>query len=129
MIFEAPLLLLFAPLLAIAFGALAWMARRRRIRLAAAWSRALGSAARMRSRRAPLVLALAELLAGIARAGPRGGRAWVTAESHALNMVIAVDISRSMLAEDVAPSRLQRAVRECRRLVQDLQGDRIGLIA
>ncbi|HEU4587001.1 MAG TPA: VWA domain-containing protein [Gemmatimonadales bacterium] len=129
MIFEAPLLLLFAPLLAIAFGALAWMARRRRIRLAAAWSRALGAAARARGRRVPLVLALVALLAGIALAGPRGGRARVTAESHALNMVIAVDISRSMLAEDVAPSRLQRAVRECRRLVQDLQGDRIGLIA
>ncbi|HEU4587482.1 MAG TPA: VWA domain-containing protein [Gemmatimonadales bacterium] len=129
MIFEAPLLLLFAPLLALAFGALAWMARRRRIRLAAAWSRALGAAARARGRRVPLVLALVALFAGIALAGPRGGRARVTAESRALNLVIAVDISRSMLAEDVSPSRLQRAVRECRRLVQDLQGDRIGLIA
>lgn len=129
MIFEAPLLLLFAPLLGLAFGALAWMARRRRIRLAAAWSRALGAAARARGRRVPLVLALVALFAGIALAGPRGGRARVTAESHALNLVIAVDISRSMLAEDVSPSRLQRAVRECRRLVQDLQGDRIGLIA
>jgi Ca-activated chloride channel family protein len=43
--------------------------------------------------------------------------------------VFAVDISRSMLAEDVQPSRLQRAVRESRRLIQDLQGDRLGLIA
>jgi hypothetical protein len=43
--------------------------------------------------------------------------------------VIAVDVSRSMLAEDVAPSRLQRAVREARRLVEDLPGDRLGLIA
>ena len=34
-----------------------------------------------------------------------------------------------MLAEDVAPSRLQRAVREARRLVEDLPGDRLGLIA
>jgi Ca-activated chloride channel family protein len=34
-----------------------------------------------------------------------------------------------MLAEDVAPSRLQRAGREARRLIQDLEGDRLGLIA
>jgi Ca-activated chloride channel family protein len=42
---------------------------------------------------------------------------------------MAIDISRSMLAEDVAPSRLQRAGREARRLIQDLEGDRLGLIA
>ena len=49
-------------------------------------------------------------------------------ESRALSLVIAVDISRSMLAEDVAPNRLERAKREARRLVQDLDGDRLGLI-
>jgi len=43
--------------------------------------------------------------------------------------VLAMDISRSMLAEDVAPNRLQRATREARRLIQDLEGDRLGLIA
>ena len=40
-----------------------------------------------------------------------------------------MDISRSMLAEDTKPSRLQRAVREARRLVQDLGQDRLGLVA
>jgi Ca-activated chloride channel family protein len=129
MIFEAPLLLVLAPVVAVALGLLAWMARRRRLRLAAAWSRAFGAAARARGRRAPLAIGGAALLAAVALAGPRGGRARVTTESHALNLVLAVDISRSMLAEDVAPSRLQRAVRECRRLVQDLEGDRLGLIA
>jgi Ca-activated chloride channel family protein len=129
MIFEAPLVLALAPLVAAAVGLLAWFARRRRIGLAAAWSRALARLARSRARRAPVALGLVALLAGIALAGPRGGRAQVTAESHALNLVIAVDISRSMLAEDVNPSRLQRAIRESRRLVQDLEGDRIGLIA
>ena len=43
--------------------------------------------------------------------------------------MFAVDISRSMLAEDVQPNRLQRAIRESRRLIQDLEGDRLGLIA
>ena len=46
-----------------------------------------------------------------------------------MSLVFAMDISRSMLAEDVAPSRLARATREARRLIQDLDGDRLGLIA
>jgi Ca-activated chloride channel family protein len=129
MIFEAPLLLALAPILALALGVLAWLARRRRVRLATAWSAALGRDARRRVRRGPLIVALAALAAGVALAGPRGGRTKVTAESHALSLVLAVDISRSMLAEDVSPSRLQRAVREARRLVQDVDGDRVGLIA
>jgi Ca-activated chloride channel family protein len=53
----------------------------------------------------------------------------VTTETKALTMVLAVDISRSMLAEDADPSRLGRVQREARRLIQDLRGDRIGLIA
>ncbi|HEX9054690.1 MAG TPA: VWA domain-containing protein [Gemmatimonadales bacterium] len=129
MIFETPLLLVLAPVLALALAALAWLARRRRVRLATAWSAALGWEARRRARRGPLILALAALAAGIALAGPRGGRTKVTVETHALNMVLAVDISRSMLAEDVTPSRLRRAVREARRLVQDVEGDRVGLLA
>jgi Ca-activated chloride channel homolog len=129
MIFETPLLLALTPLLALLLGALAWAARRRRVRFATAWSAALGRIARGRVRRGPLAVGLATLCAGIALAGPRGGRAKVTAETHALNLVIAMDISRSMLAEDVSPNRLQHAVRESRRLVQDIEGDRVGLIA
>ena len=65
----------------------------------------------------------------MALAGPRWGRTEIQTESRALSLVFAVDISRSMLAEDAAPNRLQRAVREARRLIQDLDGDRLGLIA
>ena len=49
--------------------------------------------------------------------------------ARGLNVLIAVDVSRSMLAEDVEPNRLQHAIREARRLVQDLRADRIGVIA
>jgi Ca-activated chloride channel homolog len=128
-IFETPLLLALTPLLALLLGGLASAARRRRVRFATAWSAALGRRARGQVRRGPLAVGLATLCAGIALAGPRGGRAKVTAETHALNLVIAMDISRSMLAEDVSPNRLQHAVRESRRLVQDIEGDRVGLIA
>src|SRR4051812_35127532 len=129
MTFDAPLLLFVAPLIALAFGFAAWMARRRRVRLAGRWSAALGRLARSRGAWAPVVIGLSALLAVIGLAGPRAGRTEVRAESRALSLVFAVDISRSMLAEDVAPSRLQRAAREARRLIQDLEGDRLGLIA
>jgi Ca-activated chloride channel homolog len=129
MTFDAPLLLFLAPVLGLAFGLGAWLARRQRVRLARRWSASLGRLARSRGGWAPAVLGLTALLATIGLAGPRAGRTQVKTETRALSLVFAVDISRSMLAEDVAPSRLQRASREARRLIQDLEGDRLGLIA
>jgi Ca-activated chloride channel family protein len=129
MTFDVPLLLFVAPLLGLAMGLGAWLGRGRRIRLARRWSPALGRAARGRGGWAPVVLGLVAVLATVALAGPRYGRTEIKTESRALSLVFAMDISRSMLAEDVAPSRLGRAVREARRLIQDLEGDRLGLIA
>ncbi len=129
MIFDAPLLVFLAPLVALAVGFAAWLSRGRRIRLARRWSPALGRLARARGGWAPVVLGVVALLAVIGLAGPRLGRKEIRTETRALSLVFAVDISRSMLAEDVAPNRLQRAVREARRLIQDLDGDRLGLIA
>jgi Ca-activated chloride channel homolog len=106
MSFEAPLLLALAPLVALFIAAGAWLARGRRIRLARSWSDALGREARSRGRWAPLVLGIVALLAALALAGPRWGSASVTTETRALSVVLAVDISRSMLAEDASPSRL-----------------------
>ena len=129
MIFEFPWLLFVAPLAALVAAAGAWIAWRRRVALAGAWSPVLARVARGRGRWGPPALGLVTLFALIALAGPRGGPATVTTESRALSMVLAIDISRSMLAEDSRPSRLARAVREARRLVQDSPGDRVGLIA
>lgn len=129
MTFETPLLLAAAPLLGGLLAGLGWLARRRRLSAAAAWSAALAGIARLRARATPVILGVAGVLAGVALAGPRGGPRSVVAETRSLNLVIAVDVSRSMLAEDVAPSRLGRSVREARRLVEDLAGDRIGLLA
>ena len=129
MTFDAPLLLILAPILGLTVGLGAWLARRQRIRMARRWSASLGRLARSRGGWAPLILGLSATLAGVGLAGPRAGRTQVKTESRALSLVFAVDISRSMLAEDVAPSRLQLAGREARRLIQDLEGDRLGLIA
>lgn len=128
-VFDEPLVLWLVPLCAGAAWILAWTARRRRIGRAAAWSPALALSAAQDGPRAAYVLALAGAALACALAGPRWGRTSVTTETRALDLVIAVDVSRSMLAEDQAPNRLGRAVREARRLVQDLQGDRLGLVA
>ena len=129
MSFDSPILLGLAPLLAALVGGIALVARRRRISRSAAWSEELARSARAAGRWAPLVLGLAALAAAVALAGPRGGRTSVKAETQALSVVFVMDISRSMLAEDTKPSRLQRAIREARRLVQDLGQDRLGLVA
>lgn len=129
MTFDSPLLLVAAPLVAGALGAVALLARRRRIMRSLAWSDELAERARATGRWAPVLLGLAALAAAIGLAGPRGGRATVKAQSNALSVVFVMDISRSMLAEDTKPSRLKRAVREARRLVQDLGQDRLGLVA
>ena len=128
-VFDSLVLLALSPLVAAFLGGLAWFAWRRRVRRARSWEPSLASRARSGSRLGPWLMAGAALLAAVALAGPRGGRAQVTSTTRSLNVVFAVDISRSMLAEDAAPTRLKRATREVRRLVQDLQGDRLGLIA
>ena len=129
MTFDSPILLLLAPVLGLAVGAVALLARRRRVARAGAWSPELAARARAAGKTGPLLLALAGLAAAVGLAGPRGGRTTVKAETQALSVVFAMDISRSMLAEDQKPNRLSRAAREARRLVQDLSEDRVGLVA
>lgn len=45
------------------------------------------------------------------------------------DIIIAVDVSKSMLAEDIKPNRLERAKRKLKDILDILQGDRIGLVA
>ena len=77
--------------------------------------------------RATLLLTAVALLA-LALAGPRLGLQPRQAERRGLDLLIALDVSNSMLAEDVAPSRLARARYELYRLLEHLEGDRVGLI-
>jgi Ca-activated chloride channel family protein len=127
--FDAPAVLVLGPAIAAAaYAGGAWARRVRRAR-AARWSPAAARTARKAGRWSPAVLAGATFAGAVALAGPRWGAEVVQSETRGLSLVVAVDISRSMLAEDATPTRLGRAVREARRLVQDLEGDRVGLIA
>ncbi len=127
--FDAPIVIILAPLVAGAVWAAAAWARRVRVRRAAAWSDSTARIARAAGRLGAPALGLAAGLAAVALSGPRWGEERIVTETRGLNLVIAIDISRSMLAEDAKPSRLGRALREARRLVQDLDGDRLGLSA
>jgi len=127
--FEIPWLLWAAPLVTLLIAGLGWWSQRRRLRLAAAWSPAARRLAGRRAGSSVPLLGLAALAGAVALAGPRGARGVRETGGLALNVLIAVDVSRSMLAEDQNPNRLQRAIREASRLVQDLPADRIGVIA
>jgi Ca-activated chloride channel family protein len=74
-----------------------------------------------------LILALAALLLAVGRP-QAGGRAKLE-KQRGLDLVVALDFSKSMLARDIYPSRLERAKRELERLLDRLGGDRVGLVA
>jgi len=60
---------------------------------------------------------------------PKWGYRWEEVEKKGIDIVIAVDTSRSMLADDVKPNRLEVAKREIEDLLNALEGDRVGLVA
>lgn len=74
------------------------------------------------------------LLAGVAAttvaaARPQWTQALETSKGRGRDVIIAVDVSRSMLADDIPPSRLKRAQMVAEDLVRQLRADRIGLVA
>ena len=74
-------------------------------------------------------LGLASCLVGIAVAGPRWGEERNVVRSQGIDMVLALDASLSMLAQDERPSRLERMKEEVRRLRALSPGDRMGVLA
>ena len=93
------------------------------------WPRLLPGASRRRQ-----VFKFLLILAGVglvlaALLQPRWGFHWEEIKRKGVDLLVAVDVSESMLAEDIQPNRLERAKRELTDLVNMLRGDRIGLIA
>ena len=71
---------------------------------------------------------LALLFFILALAGPKIGTEIREVERSGVNMLIALDLSRSMNVEDISPSRLEKAKFEINRLINRLEGDRVGLM-
>ena len=75
------------------------------------------------------LLVLSMLAIVIALMRPQWGFEFIEAPQVGAEIMVALDVSRSMLAEDVAPNRLERAKAELRDLLPYLAGDQVGLIA
>ncbi|WP_442891360.1 VWA domain-containing protein [Congregicoccus parvus] len=80
------------------------------------------------SRRRPWLLLLACAATIVALARPQWGRIEREAAVRAREVMLAIDLSRSMLVEDVPPSRLERSKLLVRGLLDGLAGERVGLI-
>jgi Ca-activated chloride channel family protein len=74
-----------------------------------------------------LLLGLALLTLGLVN--PKMGTKLETVKREGVDIVFAVDVSKSMLAEDIAPNRLEKAKRLVSEIINVLGSDRVGIIA
>jgi Ca-activated chloride channel family protein len=124
------LLWMLLPLLA-----LYWHRGRRREKLARAFAEAAllprlaprRSAARARLRILLFAIGLAATIVVLAR--PQFGSRFVPMRRKGIDLILALDTSLSMRAEDLVPDRLTRAKQEVQGLLDRLRGDRVGIIA
>jgi len=65
----------------------------------------------------------------LALARPQWGHYWKESEVKGLDIMFAIDVSKSMLAQDIKPDRLRLSKMEVKNLVKELKGDRVSLIA
>ena len=76
-----------------------------------------------------IVLSLAIACLAIALVNPKVGTKLETVKREGVDIVFAIDVSKSMLAEDVAPNRLDKAKQLVTQIINNLASDRVGLIA
>ncbi len=81
-----------------------------------------------RAVKAALIL-LSMALMTVALAGPQWGASREKIERKGADVMVALDVSKSMLAQDVAPSRIIKARQAVTNLIELMQGDRIGIVA
>ena len=75
------------------------------------------------------LIGLAVLFLSIAFARPQWGTANRMSSPKGIDLIIAIDVSKSMLARDIKPNRLERVKLSISNLIGNLKGDRVGLIA
>ena len=127
--------ILFGLLLVPALGAFFWRTRQARKRALSLFGdlalvQKLSVTLNRKGRTAKSALTLLSVgLLVLALARPQFGTRVETVRSEGQDVMVVLDVSRSMLAEDVAPNRLERARLEIMRILQRLDGDRIGLVA
>ena len=134
MIWESPGLLLFLWVVPVAVLLLAY-ARRKRLAAARQFAESemverlmpTFGGARHWIKTGLFALGVVCLIVAVAR--PRFGVFFEEVSQRGVDLFVALDVSRSMMVEDVAPNRLSRAKSDIRDLLTKLKGDRVGLIA
>ena len=76
-----------------------------------------------------VVLSLAVACLALALVNPKIGTKLETVKREGVDIVFAIDVSKSMLAEDIAPNRLEKAKQLVTQIINNLGSDRIGIIA
>ena len=76
-----------------------------------------------------VVLSLAFACLALALVNPKIGTKLETVKREGVDIVFAVDVSKSMLAEDIAPNRLEKAKQLVTQIINNLASDRVGIIA
>ncbi|MFA5139771.1 MAG: VWA domain-containing protein [Elusimicrobiota bacterium] len=134
-LFRHPLYLLWAVLAAAGTLGLGLWAERRRRAFAALFASAellprLFPTEALESRRRKLLLRVGCVgMLLVALAAPQWGIELVTTRAKGTQVVIAVDTSLSMLAEDLPPDRMQKAKSLLSAIIDGLKGERVGLLA
>ena len=76
-----------------------------------------------------IMLCLAFTCLTIAMVNPKVGTKLETVKRQGVDIVFAVDVSKSMLAEDIAPNRIEKSKQLVTQIINNLASDRIGIIA
>ena len=76
-----------------------------------------------------MVLSMAFVCLSIALVNPKIGTKLETVKREGVDIVFAVDVSKSMLAEDIAPNRLEKSKQLVTQIINNLASDRVGIIA
>ena len=75
------------------------------------------------------LLSLVFIFLTIGLVNPKIGTQLKTVKREGVDLVFAIDVSKSMLAEDIAPNRLEKAKRIVSQIINELNSDRVGIIA
>ena len=100
----------------------------RRFAAAQLLPRLTGNISQTARRAKTVLLVLAVFSTFVALARPQVGYQWTEVHRRGIDLLFAIDTSKSMLAEDIKPNRLQRASLAILDFVRQLQGDRVGLL-
>lgn len=123
--------LMVIPLIILIFLLLQWWKRRMQRKFASKqlFRRLSPNSSLFKSLLKIVVLSLAFACLIMALVNPKIGTKLETIKREGVDIVFAVDVSKSMLAEDIAPNRLEKAKQLVTQIINNLASDRVGIIA